>query len=79
MYARESFAAVRRCLEGYLPTRIEALETAYFQGDAPCGMLIDEIEALWDGIAERDDWSGFEAKVAAVRAMGVAYGRGEGA
>ena len=76
LYGRESFAAVRRRLEGYRPTRVEALETAYFQGDAPCEMLIDEIESLWEGIAARDDWSGFEAKVAAVRAMGEAYGRG---
>ena len=37
-------------------------------------MLIDEIEALWDAIAERDDWSMFEAKVEDVRTMGAETG-----
>jgi hypothetical protein len=35
-------------------------------------MLIDEVEALWAPIAERDDWSAFHAKIAAIRAMGEA-------
>ena len=28
----------------------------------PCTLLIDEIEAIWEAIAARDDWSLFEAK-----------------
>ena len=79
LYARASFAAVRGALEGYSPTRSEALAGEYFQGTTPCGLLIDEIEALWDGIAARDDWSAFEAKVAAIRAMGAASGQGSDA
>jgi hypothetical protein len=35
-------------------------------------MHIDEVEAIWARIAEADDWSGLEAKVAAVRRMGEA-------
>jgi hypothetical protein len=35
-------------------------------------MPIDEVEAIWSAIAERDDWSPFEAKIAAVRRMGEA-------
>jgi hypothetical protein len=35
-------------------------------------MYIDEVEAIWSAIAERDDWSGFEAKLAAIRRMGEA-------
>ena len=38
----------------------------YWQGE-PCSMLIDEVEAIWAPIAESDDWSRFEAKVAACR------------
>jgi hypothetical protein len=35
-------------------------------------MHIDEVEAIWDAIAQRDDWAPFEAKIAAVRRMGEA-------
>ena len=35
-------------------------------------MLIDEVEAIWARIAEADDWSLFEAKIAAVRRLGDA-------
>ena len=36
--------------------------------------LVDDVEAIWAPIAERDDWSAFEAKIAAIRQMGEAYG-----
>jgi hypothetical protein len=35
-------------------------------------MHIDEVEAIWSAIAERDDWRPFEAKIAAVRRLGEA-------
>jgi hypothetical protein len=35
-------------------------------------MLIDEVEAIWAAIAEKDDWAPFEAKVGAVRRLGEA-------
>jgi hypothetical protein len=35
-------------------------------------MLIDEVEAIWAPIAERDDWTLLNAKVAAIRTMGEA-------
>jgi hypothetical protein len=35
-------------------------------------MHIDEVEAIWAAIAERDDWQPFNDKVAAVRRMGEA-------
>ena len=37
-------------------------------------MLIDEVEALWAPIAERDDWSVYEAKLARIAEMADAYG-----
>ena len=46
----------------------------YFRDPHPCSMLIDEVEAIWDPIAKEDDWSPFEAKVAAIRRMGAALG-----
>jgi hypothetical protein len=35
-------------------------------------MLIDEVEAIWSAIAERDDWSPFESKIEAIRRFGDA-------
>ena len=29
-------------------------------------MLIDEVEAIWAPIAEHDDWSAFDAKLARI-------------
>ena len=48
----------------------------YWADDAPCTMLIDEVEALWAPIAERDDWAPLHAKVAAIRRMGEAHSQG---
>jgi hypothetical protein len=39
-------------------------------------LLIDEVEEIWAAIAERDDWSLFKAKVAAIRRMGEALTEG---
>ncbi len=41
---------------------------------APQSMLIEEVEAIWADIAERDDWRALHAKVAALRSFGAALG-----
>jgi len=41
--------------------------------EAPCSMHIDEVEAIWAAIAERDDWSPLTTKVEAIREMGDAH------
>jgi uncharacterized protein YdiU (UPF0061 family) len=46
----------------------------YWSEPAPQAMLIDEVEAIWAAIAERDDWQPLHDKVAAVRRMGEALG-----
>lgn len=38
----------------------------------PIDMLIDEVEALWAPIADRDDWSAFEAKLADIALLRAA-------
>jgi hypothetical protein len=35
-------------------------------------MHIEEVEAIWSAIAERDDWQPFNNKVKAIRLMGEA-------
>ena len=45
----------------------------YWSDAEPCMMRIDEVEALWEPIATRDDWAPLHAKVAAIRRMGEAH------
>ncbi len=65
----EPWSAVRTALAAHPPRSDRA--HAYWSGE-PCGMPIDEVEALWAPIATADDWSPLHAKVAAIRAMAAA-------
>jgi uncharacterized protein YdiU (UPF0061 family) len=68
LYPSEPFRALARALEG-----CERAQThPYWSDDAPCSMHIEEVEAIWSAIAERDDWQPLEDKVTAVRRMGDA-------
>ena len=66
-YGKE-WAEFRAVASGCQPRRERG---AFFDGE-PCGMLIDEVEAIWAPIEEADDWTALHAKVARVRAMGAA-------
>ncbi len=68
-YASEAFAPVRAAMAGIEPRDEGRLASPYFTRAQPCTLLIDEVEAIWAPIAERDDWSAFEAKIAAIREM----------
>ena len=46
----------------------------YWSEGAPESMLIDEVEAIWSAIDERDDWQLLHDKVARLRRMGDAHG-----
>jgi uncharacterized protein YdiU (UPF0061 family) len=67
-YASEAFRALAATLQG----REAPVTHPYWSDSVPCSMHIEEVEAIWAAIAERDDWAPFEAKVAAVRRMGEA-------
>jgi len=71
LYDGEAFADFHREIGRYAP-RAGATEHEYWSGAEPCRMLIDEVETIWADIAERDDWSTFAAKIAAVRRLGEA-------
>ncbi|NNE40636.1 MAG: YdiU family protein [Marinicaulis sp.] len=73
-YESEEFATVKGLLLTRDPVKPERLSHDYFKGEAPCSMLIDEVEAIWAPIADADDWSAFEAKLEAIAAMREAYG-----
>ncbi len=63
---------LRKALERHPPVSAATLEHPYFAREAPVTLIIDEIESLWDAIADRDDWSAFEGRVAAIRELGEA-------
>jgi serine/tyrosine/threonine adenylyltransferase len=69
LYDGERFVAFREAMGEHAPSLPSVLATPYFQADAPCTLLIDEVERVWSAIAERDDWAPFEAKIAQIRAM----------
>jgi len=68
-YESANFAELRALLAAREALSPAALNDAYFEQDAPCTLLIEEIEALWDRIAEDDDWSAFQAKLAQIEGM----------
>jgi uncharacterized protein YdiU (UPF0061 family) len=73
-YRHESFAEFRAALHGYAPAAGARPDHAYFTRASPCTILIDEVEAIWAPIAERDDWSRLQAKLADIAQMAEAYG-----
>ena len=73
-YGADDFAPIRRAFGERAPTRPDALADAYWRGDGPTTMHIDEVERVWSAIAERDDWQPLEQKLADVRALGRLLG-----
>jgi uncharacterized protein YdiU (UPF0061 family) len=73
-YSDAAFQPFRAALEEFEPLPEIALAHAYFARETPCTMLIDEVEALWEPIARRDDWSAFNAKLSEINLMAKAYG-----
>lgn len=64
-YPREEFRELARLL-----ARRETPQThAYWSDSDPCSMHIEEVEAIWSAIAEKDDWRPFDDKVTAVQRM----------
>jgi uncharacterized protein YdiU (UPF0061 family) len=67
-YAAEQFRKLAALLAG----RERPPAGDYWSDSEPCSMHIEEVEAIWAAIAENDDWTGFESKIAAIRRMGEA-------
>jgi uncharacterized protein YdiU (UPF0061 family) len=67
-YPSEPFRALARGVEG----RIQLPAHAYWSDGQPCSMHLEEVEAIWAAIAERDDWQPLDDKVRAIRRMGEA-------
>jgi len=68
---RNAAGTLAEALAGYEPTDASH---AHWTDERPQTMLIEEVEAIWSAIAERDDWQPLTDKVAALRRMGEAHG-----
>jgi uncharacterized protein YdiU (UPF0061 family) len=68
VYAGAPFGRLTAALAG----RERPLMHRYWSDAAPCTMLIDEVEAIWAAIADRDDWAPFVTKIAEIRRFGDA-------
>jgi serine/tyrosine/threonine adenylyltransferase len=72
-YTQPAFAAFRSSLESYESAPNLSLSHPYFTRQVPCTMLIDDVEALWEPIAQSDDWLLFNQKLRAIHLMADAY------
>ena len=70
LYSNQYFEPLTRALEGYVPSR--SFDHAYWSGNGPCSMHIEEVEAIWAPIADADDWTLLENKVLQIRQLGEA-------
>lgn len=77
-YAGEAFDAWQAVLSAHTPERPERLAHPAFTREEPVDLVIEAVEAIWDRIAEEDDWSALETVIADIRGMGDAYGLGHG-
>jgi uncharacterized protein YdiU (UPF0061 family) len=74
LYASEAFGPVADLMEAYGPSDDVNLGHAYFAREKPRSMVIEEMEAIWAPIAERDDWDLFESTLSEIAQMRDAYG-----
>jgi uncharacterized protein YdiU (UPF0061 family) len=70
LYQSEAFRMVRRGFEARTRGDLGALlSQPLLQRPQPVSLVIDEVERVWAAIAERDDWSLFETKLADIREL----------
>ena len=68
-YASQRFLPLRRLFDERALAHEERAQSPYLDRDGPVTMHIDEVERVWSAIADRDDWSAFEQKIADVRSL----------
>lgn len=72
-YAHPAFEPVKAMLEARKPGARANPAHPYFARSAPFTLLYPDIEALWEPIAARDDWSAFYAKLTEIETIRAAY------
>jgi uncharacterized protein YdiU (UPF0061 family) len=74
IYRSAAFAPLKDALAAYEVAVPERLSHPYFAEEKPETLLIEEVESLWEPIAQMDDWKPVYAKCAAILRAGEAYG-----
>lgn len=74
LYGGEAFTEFRAHVAGFEADRPERLSHPMFAAPEPEELLVDEVEALWAAIAERDDWSPLAEKLARLEVARVGWG-----
>ncbi|MGN6488024.1 MAG: protein adenylyltransferase SelO [Devosia sp.] len=72
-YRTDAFAGLRQLIAAHPAAANANLGHPYFARATPRTMLIDEMEALWAPIAERDDWAPLHAALDEIEQMRQAY------
>lgn len=62
-------AAFEDILRGYAPAHAS---DDYWASNPVCAMLIDEVEMIWDAIAQKDDWQPLYQKLSDIQDLGKA-------
>lgn len=62
-------AAFEDILRSYAPVNASDV---YWVSNPVCSMLIDEVEMIWDAIAQKDDWQPLYQKLAHIQGLGQA-------
>ena len=73
LYNAPEFAPVKATLLARPPAQPDRLEHAYFQTARPVDLIIETVEALWDPIAQSDDWTAFETHMQRIESARQAY------
>lgn len=72
-YEHMSFKDLADTLECFEISDEVKAQHDYFKSGKACSLIIDELEAIWAPIAERDDWSLFERKLEHIRSFRGIY------
>ncbi len=68
-YRTNSAVYLLEALAARPPHRAAKLDHEYFHKEAPCTLLIEELERIWDAIASGDDWTPLERKLGEIAQM----------
>lgn len=69
-YSQPAFGDLREIFTSSMAAHPERLDHPYWRGEGPVHLQIDTVEALWDHIAERDDWAPLNQHIEAIRTLG---------
>lgn len=72
-YQKSSFQELKEILSLYQIKDSAKMNHTYLKGEKPETLIIEEIESLWSTIAEGDDWTAFNDKIARIRAFRGLY------